>query len=86
MNKKLCAGILAALLLGTLANVQATPEQDLQLIDAAKDGDLVKVKELIAAGADVNAKDDDGWTALMYAAEKGYTEIIEILKAAGAKE
>ena len=61
-------------------------EQDQELIYSVLIGDLVKVKELIAAGADVNAKDDDGWTALMYAAEKGYTEIIEILKAAGAKE
>jgi len=42
-------------------------------------------KALLAAGANVNAKDNDGWTALMYAAEMGRTEIVNLLKAAGAK-
>jgi hypothetical protein len=59
VNKKiLCIGILTMLFFGTLATtVQATSEQDQQLIDAAEDGDLEKVKALIAAGADVNATD-----------------------------
>lgn len=44
------------------------------------------VKLLLAKGADVNAKNKSGRAALMYASEKGYTEIVKILKAAGAKE
>ena len=44
------------------------------------------MKALLAAGADVNAKEKEGWTALMLAAEKGHTEIVQLLKQAGAKE
>ena len=87
MNKILCAGVLAMLLLGTLTTtVQATPEQEQELIDAAKGGDIAKVKEPIKAGVDVNAKSNGGWTALMHAAEEGNTEIVKLLKSAGAKE
>jgi hypothetical protein len=39
---------------------------------------------LIDNGADVNAKDNDGWTALMYAAFSGYTETAEVLIDNGA--
>ncbi len=41
---------------------------------------------LLEAGADVNAKDNDGSTALMTGEEVGHTEIVEMLKKAGAKE
>ncbi len=43
------------------------------------------VKALIETGADVNAKNNEGYTSLMIASLKGYTEIVEILKAAGAR-
>ena len=39
---------------------------------------------LIAEGADVNAKDDNGRTPLMDAARKGNKEIVELLIAEGA--
>ena len=75
------------LFLGIMATtVQATSDLDQELIAAAIDGDIEKVKALIAAGADVNAKDNDEYTALDYAKDGGHTEIIKILKAAGAKE
>jgi ankyrin repeat protein len=42
---------------------------------------------LIAAGADVNAKTDDGKdTALRQATKCGQLKVVEILKKAGAKE
>ena len=41
------------------------------------------VKTLIAAGADVNKGRGQ---ALQTAKQKGYTEIVKLLKAAGAKE
>jgi len=44
------------------------------------------VKALLDAGTDVNAKDKDGGTALKFADSRGYTEIVEILKQAGARE
>jgi ankyrin repeat protein len=34
----------------------------------------------------VNAKDDSGKTALMYASKKGHKEIVKLLKSYGAKE
>lgn len=40
---------------------------------------------LLAAGVDVNAKNNDGLTAQMYATDNGATDIAELLKAAGAR-
>jgi hypothetical protein len=42
------------------------------------------VKALIAAGADVNARDNNDWTTLMWAAMSGKTEATKALIAAGA--
>lgn len=38
------------------------------LMLAAEKGDKNRIKELLYSGADVNLKDNEGWTALMYAA------------------
>ena len=51
---------------------------------AAKLGNLDGLKAALAAGADVNARDDRGWTPLMHAANRGYTLLIEPLLAAKA--
>jgi ankyrin repeat protein len=56
------------------------------LIEAASMGDTEKVQTLLAQGADVNAKDSRGCTALMWAKREGHKEIVRILKEAGAKE
>jgi ankyrin repeat protein len=55
-----------------------------QLHFAVQDGDVVRVKQLLAEGAAVNAWDEDGYTPLHYAAMKGHLEIMQILIAAGA--
>jgi ankyrin repeat protein len=39
---------------------------------------------LIAKGADLNAKDNNGWTPLHEAARKGHKEVVELLIAKGA--
>jgi ankyrin repeat protein len=44
------------------------------------------VELLIEKGADVNAKDNLGKTALMLASENGHKEIVGLLKSYGAKE
>ena len=66
----------------------ATPSaQDLlnsKLFDAASAGDLAKVKALIAARADVNAKNNVGDTALMMASGFGHLEVVQALLAAKA--
>ena len=51
---------------------------------AAELGNIEVVKQHIAAGTDVNAKDDWGGTPLHYAASGGHKEIVELLIAKGA--
>jgi len=45
-----------------------------------------EVKKIIEEGADVNVKSNNGYTALMGASQEGHTEILQLLKEAGAKE
>ena len=52
---------------------------------AVQAGDIDGVKAALAAGADPNARDGQGWTALMYAANRGYPLIAAPLLAAGAE-
>lgn len=52
---------------------------------AAGRNDLAAAKDLLARGADVNAKDADGYTVLMYAAFYGNAEIVELLLDNGAE-
>jgi len=54
-------------------------------MQAASKGDLEKVRELIAAGSDLNTKDLKGKTALIYAMEKDYLQVIEELIKSGAR-
>ena len=46
-------------------------------------GNIEAVKQHLAAGADVNVKDDSGWTPLHYAARYGRKEVAELLIAKG---
>ena len=55
-----------------------------QLFNAIDDDDVEAVNEAIEAGADVNARDVDGKTALMSAAEGGHTAIVKALIDKGA--
>ena len=51
---------------------------------AAKAGNLKGLEAALSAGADVNARDDKGWTALMYVVDKGYVLLVEPLMQAKA--
>ena len=51
-----------------------------------RSGDYAEVKRLIDKGADVNAQDNEGSTALKWARTKKHPKIVELLKEAGAKE
>ena len=53
--------------------------RDGKLLQAVSDGEFIKVKELIAEGADVNAKNNEEWTALMIATTTGNTDIAKLL-------
>ena len=52
--------------------------------EAAEDGNIEAVKQHIAAGTDVNAKDKYGESPLLFAATFGHKEIAELLIANGA--
>ncbi|WP_265027666.1 ankyrin repeat domain-containing protein [Wolbachia endosymbiont (group B) of Chorthippus parallelus] len=54
------------------------------LFNAVKQGELSKVEQYLAEGADPNYKDENDWTLLHDAASKGYIEIVRLLKAQGA--
>ena len=51
---------------------------------AARAGDIEMLKAAITAGADVNARDGHGWTALMYAVDNGYVLLVSQLLEAQA--
>ena len=57
---------------------------DISIHDAAAVGNIEAVKQYLDGGADVNAKDGDGFTPLVFAVDKGHKEIVEILIAKGA--
>ena len=60
--------------------VGGTPD----LITASMNNDIDEVKRLLEAGADVNAPDEDGDTALMWAVFKGHKDVVKVLLTAGA--
>ena len=55
------------------------------LMKAAVQETPAEIAALLKAGADINAEDSSGWTALMYAAQAGKLESLKFLLTAGAK-
>ncbi len=56
------------------------------LFTAAEKNNVAQARRLIKSGADVNAMDEDGMTALMYAAQNNATDVAALPKAAGAED
>ena len=63
---------------------EAQLETDRLLILAAKANDVPRVRELIAAGGNVNAKDEIQDSAFLYAGAEGFNEVLQLTLAAGA--
>ena len=87
--KHLLLTTIAAVVLVGCATTQSpepttTKAPDISIHDAAKAGDIETVKQHIAAGTDVNAKDKYGRTPLYCAARRSHKEIAELLIAKGA--
>jgi ankyrin repeat protein len=55
------------------------------LSDAVQEGNMIKVQTLLNEGAEVEARDDDHFTALHVASQFGYPAVIEVLLANGAE-
>lgn len=82
-RRNLINASLSACLLLTLAACQKH-HPSTALTVAAERGDTALVKQLIAAGANVNEKDKAGYTALMWAARNGHAEVAAALVEARA--
>ena len=87
MKHILLTTIAAVVLVGCATTQSPEPPTakapDLSILDAAEKGNIEAVKQHLADGADVNAK-DRGWTPLLKAAWHGHKEIAELLIAEGA--
>jgi len=81
-QRNLLLSLLLLLLLvpaATHAAPTAAQDQNEQLFEAARKGDVATVKALLDRGVDVNTKFRYGATALSYAADKGHLEVVKLL-------
>lgn len=73
----------AAALLSAMAGTALA--QSAAVADAARQGDKAEIERLLKVGADVNAQQADGATALQWAAYRGDAKLVERLLKGGAK-
>jgi ankyrin repeat protein len=66
------------------AAIPADPDKDQNLITYAAVGNAEGIVQLLDTGANINAQDDGGNTALMLAARNGYKETVKMLLKYGA--
>ena len=76
--------LLAAVLLLSAPFSSAQEDPGEALRDAAREGDVGRVEALLAAGADVDAPNRYGATALFFAADRGHLDVVRRLADAGA--
>jgi len=97
MNKRLLLFPLSFLLCSVVAVGMTIEEVDVDpvrmllenanagvLCKAAEAGNLQKVKKLLGQGVNVDAQNDYGETALIFAAQKGHADVIDVLCDYGA--
>jgi len=81
----LTAALLATIAAAAAAALSAPAAAETSLIEAASAGLSARAAELIADGADVDARAADAATALHFAAERGDVELASLLLEAGAE-
>jgi hypothetical protein len=88
MKHLLLTTIAAVVLVGCATTQQPEPQTakapDILIIEAVRKGNIEAVKQHLAAGSDVNAKDDSGWTPLHWAASKVHNKTAKLLIKEGA--
>ncbi len=78
----LCVIALVGLMLGQGTAAQTNAHRD--LLQAAKLGQITRIRDLLARGIDVNAVDQRGFTPLMWASANGNVEVVNLLLQSGA--
>ena len=84
-DRRIRHGVMSALSLALLMVAgTAAANDDLRLVDVVKNQDLPRVRALLDQHADVNARSEDGSTALLWAAHWNDLQTAELLVRAGA--
>lgn len=76
---------LDSLFTSLLSEPKSASKENVDLLAAIEVGDLNAVKLSVSAGADINKKDEYGYTPLYYAIRKGECDIVQKLLEAGAE-
>jgi len=71
-------------ILASVSEIAAEPSVNEQLLQAAENGSLEQIKDLLAKGGDINAKNKEGEPVLMFAAEEGDLGVVKFLIDKGA--
>lgn len=79
MNKKIILFVTILLTVFTCYSYAVEPYLNTQLLEAASVGDAQAVKDALYNGADVDARDRLGNTAIILASDGGYQEVVRLL-------
>jgi uncharacterized protein len=77
--------VLPLLVITWYLNYQGKPRLESNLIEVARIGDFLEVDRYLNKGADVNCRDKDGLTPLIWAAIQGHEEIVRLLLERGGE-
>src|SRR5208283_1893942 len=84
LSLRMIKAAVAIWLILVLAPLAGANDKNRELMQAAEKGQLEEVTRLLNEGADVNAKDQQGKTALILAASKGQLPVTKLLLDKGA--
>jgi len=85
MKRRFVNSFLLSLLCLILVSTVLASELEDRLVNEATNGDANAVRALLVKGANINAKDSRGETALMHASYYGYIEVVQLLIEKGAE-